>query len=154
MRSGVSAHTQKLAKEIRHYLGMQAIEEGGAPLVGTASRLFQQLVYQNKDQLVASILCAGWDPVHGGQVFEIPLGGSMVEVPYGMSGSGSSYIYGYCDATYRPGMSKEECQQFAKNAVSLAMSRDGSSGGIMRMVTVTKDKVERTYVSQDELPYK
>ena len=78
----------------------------------------------------------------------------MVQVPFGLSGSGSSYVYGYCDANYRPGMTKEECQQFAKNVISLAMARDGSSGGIMRMVTVTRDTVERTYVSQDELPYK
>ena len=51
-------------------------------------------------------------------------------------------------------MSLEEAKRFIKQAVSLAMSRDGSSGGIMRIVNVTKDKVEREFIDQKDLPYK
>jgi hypothetical protein len=36
-----------------------------------------------------------------------------VSVPYS-GGSGSSYIYGLVDATYREGMTKQECQDFVK----------------------------------------
>ena len=39
-------------------------------------------------------------------------------------------------------MSKKEAQEFVKNAVSLAMWRDGSSGGLIRLVTISKDGVE------------
>eukprot|EP01050_Picozoa_sp_SAG11_P014705 SAG11_NODE_1839_length_4184_cov_4.075398_4_plen_65_part_00 len=49
-------------------------------------------------------------------------------------------------------MSKEECEAFCKNAVSLAMSRDGSSGGIIRMCTIDKDGVNRVYVPHQQLP--
>ena len=38
-------------------------------------------------------------------------------------------------------------QEFVKNAVSLAMWRDGSSGGVIRTVTISKDGVEREMVS-------
>ena len=31
------------------------------------------------------------------------------------SGSGSTYIYGHCDATFKPGMTKEECFTFVSN---------------------------------------
>lgn len=37
-------------------------------------------------------------------------------------GSGSTYIYGYCDATYRDGMSKDECIEFVKNCKSILSS--------------------------------
>lgn len=37
-------------------------------------------------------------------------------------------------------------QEFVKNAVSLAMWRDGSSGGVIRTVTISKDGVEREMV--------
>lgn len=32
------------------------------------------------------------------------------------------------------------------------MSRDGSSGGVIRMCVITEDKVERLFVPGDELP--
>jgi len=35
-----------------------------------------------------------------------------------MIGSGSTYVYGYCDATYREGWSEEETVQFVKNSTS------------------------------------
>lgn len=35
-------------------------------------------------------------------------------------GSGSTYIYGYCDSQFREGMTKEECQQFVLNCTARA----------------------------------
>jgi len=37
-------------------------------------------------------------------------------------------------------------------ALALAMARDGSSGGTIRMCVITKDKVERHFVPGNELP--
>lgn len=37
-------------------------------------------------------------------------------------------------------------------ALALAMARDGSSGGCIRMCVITKDKVERHFVPGNELP--
>ena len=48
-------------------------------------------------------------------------------------GSGSSYIYGFVDSAYRPGMSAEEAQHLVRTAISHAMARDGSSGTIFRV---------------------
>ena len=38
------------------------------------------------------------------------------------SGSGSTYIYGYCDSQFKRGMSREECIQFVKNCKLCAFS--------------------------------
>jgi 20S proteasome subunit beta 1 len=38
------------------------------------------------------------------------------------------------------------------SALSLAMSRDGSSGGVIRMAVITEEGVERMFVPGDELP--
>lgn len=153
------------------------------PTVQSASKLFRSLCYQNKDRLLASIIVAGWDPVDGGSVYEIPLGGTCVKLPFAMGGSGSTYIYGFVDSHYRPGalkpaqvlrrrppslptavapssavrasdrlfqsayadlsiithqvagMNKEECLDFVRRALSHAMARDGSSGGVIRTVS-------------------
>lgn len=37
-------------------------------------------------------------------------------------------------------------------ALALAMSRDGSSGGTIRMAIITEDNVERMFIPGDKLP--
>lgn len=57
------------------------------PSVFTAARLFQTFCYNNKDNLVASIICAGIDPYEGPQVYKIPLGGVLVKEQFAMGGN-------------------------------------------------------------------
>lgn len=51
------------------------------------------------------------------QVYVVSLGGMLVSQPVTIGGSGSTYIYGYVDAKYKPNMSREECLQFATNGI-------------------------------------
>jgi len=51
-------------------------------------------------------------------------------------------------------MSLQEARKFVLYAVAHAMYRDGSSGGIIRMVNVTKDKIEREFVDYKDVPVK
>lgn len=100
-RSGSAADTQALSDYVKYFLGSHAVDLGRLPKVHTAANLFRSLCYNNKDRLLAGIIVAGWDPVKGGQVFSIPIGGAMVEQDFAIGGSGSTYIYGLVDAEYR-----------------------------------------------------
>jgi hypothetical protein len=51
------------------------------------------------------------------------------------------------------GMSKDECMAFVQRALAHAMARDGSSGGVIRTVTIDKDGVTRGFVPGDKLPF-
>lgn len=62
----------------------------------------------------AGLIIAGWDERHGGQVYSIPLGGSLHKQSYAIGGSGSTYIYGYCDANWREGMEEKDAVDFVK----------------------------------------
>jgi 20S proteasome subunit beta 1 len=42
------------------------------------------------------------------------LGGSLHRQPFAIGGSGSTFIYGYCDAAYKEGMTREETVNFVK----------------------------------------
>ncbi|CAG9327467.1 unnamed protein product [Blepharisma stoltei] len=152
-RTGVSAHTQALARYVRYYLSQHVLNEGKLPLVLTAARLLQELLYQNKAFLEGGFIVGGWDPVNGSQLYEVALGGTLVSQRYALMGSGSTYIYGYCDAEFREGMSQEECTKFIKKGLALAMARDGGSGGCERLLVVTPETVTREYVPQEEFPY-
>lgn len=44
------------------------------------------------------------------------LNGLLTRQPFAVGGSGSFYVYGFVDAEYRRGMSREECQKFVVNS--------------------------------------
>uniref|UniRef100_A0A674BUQ6 Proteasome subunit beta n=1 Tax=Salmo trutta TaxID=8032 RepID=A0A674BUQ6_SALTR len=100
----------------------------------------------------AGFITAGWDRKKGPQVYTVALGGMLLSQPFTIGGSGSTYIYGYADAKYKPDMSKEECLQFAKNALALAMGRDNVSGGVAHLVVITEEGVEHVVIPGDKLP--
>jgi len=152
-RSGSAADTQAISDIVSYYLDIHAIELNGTPKVQTAAVLFQDIIYQNKDRLMAGIIVGGWDKKNGGQVYSITLGGTMVRQPYAIGGSGSAYIYGLCDSEFKLGMTKLECQKLVQKALSHAMARDGSSGGVIRMVTIDESGVERAFTPGDKLPF-
>jgi 20S proteasome subunit beta 1 len=102
-RSGSAADTQAISDYVRRYVAEHALEKGALPSVATAAKLFRSICYSNKDRLLAGIIVAGWDPVDGGTVYEIPLGGTCVKQNFAIGGSGSTYIYGFVDSAYRPG---------------------------------------------------
>lgn len=152
-RSGSAADTQALTDYVRHYLSQLAIETGRVPTVKTAAHLMRRLCYENKDKLMAGVIIGGWDPVEKGSVYNIPLGGTCIKMPFALGGSGSTYIYGLVDSLYKEGMGEEETKQLVKKAISHAMARDGSSGGIIRTVVVTETGNEREYIPGNELPF-
>lgn len=48
-------------------------------------------------------------------------------------------------------MTEEECHAFVVKSVTLAIGRDGSSGGCVRTVTVTKDGAKRGFLPNTAL---
>merc|ERR1719326_2320438 len=152
-RCGSAADTQALTGFVLNYLGQHAIELGKPPTVNTAANLFRLIAYNNKDNLMAGLLIAGYDEKRGGQVYSIPLGGTLHQVPFACDGSGSGYIAGLIDEYYRPNMTKDEALAFVQKCVSHAMARDGSSGGMVRTLVVSADGLEEGVIPGNKLPY-
>lgn len=108
--------------------------------------------YNNKASLMGAMIVAGYDKKRGGQVYGVPIGGALVRQEWATDGSGSTYIWGYLDDAWRAGMGREEAEKLVVTALALAMSIDGSSGGMARLVTVTEKGSERRIVRGDEVP--
>lgn len=154
LRSGSASDCQALTDYVKHYLSQHAIDVGRPPMVKTAAYLMKRLVYENKDKLLAGVIVGGWDPVEKGSVYNVPLGGACLKMPVAIGGSGSPFIYGLVDSEMAKGpKDKAEALALVKKAVSHAMSRDGSSGGIIRTVVVTSTGNEYEYTSGSDLPY-
>uniref|UniRef100_A0A4W2BXZ5 Proteasome 20S subunit beta 9 n=1 Tax=Bos indicus x Bos taurus TaxID=30522 RepID=A0A4W2BXZ5_BOBOX len=121
------------------------------PLVLAAANVVRNITYKYREDLSAHLMVAGWDQHEGGQVYGT-MSGMLIRQPFAIGGSGSTYIYGYVDAAYKPGMSPEECRRFTTNAIALAMKRDGSSGGVIYLATITGAGVDHRVILGDELP--
>lgn len=100
-RSGSAADTQNMSRYISWFLEQHEMDLGEGPRVETAAKLAQSMAYQNKNHLQAGLIVAGWDRVAGGSVFAIPLGGTIVNTPFSIGGSGSAYITGLCDRLWK-----------------------------------------------------
>lgn len=142
-RSGSAADTQAIADVATYHLELVEIETGEPPLVNAAAEVVKDICYNYRDQMSAGMIVGGWDSRLGGQVYAIPIGGMIVRQAVAIGGSGSTYIYGFVDAVFKEKMAKEECVEFVKKCLGLAIARDGSSGGIIRVGIITKDGVER-----------
>ncbi|CAM9017969.1 unnamed protein product [Wickerhamomyces anomalus] len=142
-RSGSAADTQAVADIVKYHLELYQAQHNKPATAKIASAIFQELTYTNKDMLTAGLIVAGYDEKTNGEVYSIPLGGSVHRQNFAIAGSGSSYIYGWTDENYKEDMTKEECVQFIKTALTQAIQWDGSSGGVIRQVILTKEGIER-----------
>jgi 20S proteasome subunit beta 1 len=151
-RSGSAADTQAVADIVQYRLNLFRMENNTEPTVHAAANVFRDICYNYRDQLTAGIICAGWDERNGGQVYCIPLGGMLTREAVTIGGSGSGYIYGFVDSTFKVGMTETECVDFVLRAVTLALTRDGSSGGCVRIGIINKDGCNRKLYLGNELP--
>ncbi|XP_074603421.1 proteasome beta1 subunit [Brevipalpus obovatus] len=151
-RSGSSADTQAVAAIIKYRMAFHEMETGEPPLVKVAANSFRDICYEYRDQLTAGIICAGWDKREGGQIYMLPLGGMLLRSPVALAGSGSTYIVGFVDSNYKKGMKKEEARELVLKSISLAISRDGASGGCVRLADINEKGVDREDITYHNLP--
>ena len=151
LRSGSAADTQLVSDYVRHMVHQHESQHQRPIDVPTVANLVTQMGYQNKNALgAAAMLVAGYDAAtKSGHVYAVPIGGTKVRQRYAIDGSGSIFIYGYCDSEFRDNFTRAEAEAFVTEAVALAMSTDGSSGGLIRLVTCDKDGVSRSLVRGD-----
>ncbi|XP_056124351.1 proteasome 20S subunit beta 12 [Rhinichthys klamathensis goyatoka] len=150
--AGSLADAQAVTNAVIHQLGFHSMQMEEPPLVQSAAAIMKSFCYTHRDELSAGFIVAGWDRKRGPQVFQVSLGGMIVEQEFTIGGSGGTYIYGYADAKFKPGMTREECLTFTTNALSLAMDRDNVSGGVVHLAIVTEKGAERQLIPGNKLP--
>lgn len=151
-KSGASSDTEAVTDIVAYRLNLFKMENDEEPTVHAAANVFKDICYNYRDQLTCAFICAGWDERNGGQVYCIPLGGMLTREKVTIGGSGSTYIYGFMDSMYRENMNENECVDFVLKALTLAMSRDGSSGGCAYIGIIDKNGMRRKLFKGDALP--
>uniref|UniRef100_A0A915PKP8 proteasome endopeptidase complex n=1 Tax=Setaria digitata TaxID=48799 RepID=A0A915PKP8_9BILA len=142
-RSGSAADTQAISDIVKYYIEVYSMMEEENVSVGRSAQIFRNFLYKYRDSLSASVLVAGYDDGEGGQLYAIPLGGYVTRQRCAASGSGSTFVQGFLDSQWKPGMNVEKCKEIVLNAVALATIRDGSSGGVIRLAVIDKTGTHR-----------
>lgn len=164
-RSGSAADTQYLAHKARFEFEVRTLRRPGyVPTVSQVAHFVRYEVRQynseasTSSELVASLICAGYDEDAkwgkeggGGRIFVISPGGSLWEEEYFcVSGSGSTLLLGYLDSLDMKevcsGYTKEQAVELVSKLLQLSIARDGSSGGLVRIMAIDKKGVEEVTI--------
>ncbi|KAL0265552.1 UNVERIFIED_CONTAM: hypothetical protein PYX00_011264 [Menopon gallinae] len=148
--SGSAADTQMITRHVVDALKSLEVIEGEAPTVRRAAVMARNIVYNNR-WLLAKLIIAGYDSTGRGSIFSVDLGGTVIESEWALGGSGSAFIYGYCDANWRQDMTLEDGLQFVRSAIGHATKRDNMSGGCIRMAAIGEGGVARYFVPGDRI---
>ncbi|CAD5218934.1 unnamed protein product [Bursaphelenchus okinawaensis] len=148
-RSGSAADTQAIADIAKYHIEFFSTMEDEQVSIYRSSQIFRKYLYDYREQLSASMIVAGWDAHEGGQIYTIPLGGFVSRQRFTASGSGSTFVTGFLDRAWRKDMTLEEVKQLVMNAVALAMFRDGSSGGVIRLAIIDENGTQRELYRPD-----
>lgn len=132
---------------------MQLYHAPAVPAAAHCRRQLQFICVNHPSPAQAGLIIAGFDARSGGgEVYAIPLGGTLLRVPFAIGGSGSAYITGWCDKHWKPDMGREEAREFVRAALRHAMARDSSSGGCVRTVVIDANGADREFIPNPKLP--
>jgi 20S proteasome subunit beta 1 len=126
-------------------MNIQATEMEGMPPVKSAANVVKTIIYNNPG-LSAHLIVSGWDPYEGYQIYDINQTGFVKPGNYAIGGSGGVFLRGYIQSNYREDMTREEAKELVTSAISLAAFRDSSSGGCIRTIDLTQEKVTREFI--------
>ncbi|KRX61522.1 Proteasome subunit beta type-6, partial [Trichinella sp. T9] len=151
MRSGSSADTQAVADIAKYQISVYEMEHRCSIPVSIAAEIFRSICYRYRNDITAGIIVCGWDSVNGGQIYSIPISGMIMKQSWTAGGSGSVYAIGYLDTNFKPNMTEEEANNFIRKALAIAISRDGSSGGCIRLCSITEKGMEHSVIPADQV---
>lgn len=143
--SGSAADTQRIKRIVQSEVNKLSLIENKPPSVDKAASMVSKIIYENKDNMTAAIIVAGFDTAS--RINKVNICGTLEKnVDIAIGGSGSAFIAGYCEAHFKPNMELSDAIDFAKTAVGLAIRADSASGGVIRLATITKDKTTKYFV--------
>lgn len=161
LRSGSAADTQYLADLASYHLRLLKVQSGTPNLVRSAANIFRKYCYSYREELSAGIIVAGVDDVAGAQVYGVPSGGMLYEAPYVIGGLTYNdrfrfslpiliFWFALQGKHGRWGLYKFRPWRwdFLNSAVTLAVTRDNSSGGVARLSVIT----DKGVTSLDPVP--
>jgi proteasome beta subunit len=137
--AGLVGDLQVLARYLNAEANLYRLKRDMRMPVKSAATLMSNILNQRKFYpYYVQLILGGFDD-SGGYVFSLDAAGGAIPDKYTAGGSGSPYVFGVLEDSYKDGMSTDEGIDIAVRAITAAKSRDAASGGNINVAVITKD---------------
>lgn len=137
--AGLVGDLQVLARYLNAEANLYRLKRDMRMPVKSAATLMSNILNQRKFYpYYVQLILGGFDD-SGGYVFSLDAAGGAIPDKYTAGGSGSPYVFGVLEDTYKDGMSTDEGVDVAVRAITAAKNRDAASGGNINIAIITKD---------------
>jgi len=147
--AGLVGDLQVLARYLNAEANLYRLKRDIKMPVKSAATLMSNILNQRKFYpYYVQLVLVGFDDT-GGHVYSLDAAGGAIPDKYNSAGSGSPYVFGVLEDTYRDDLTTDEGIDIAIRAISAAKSRDSASGGKINIAFITKDGF--TEVSEEDI---
>ena len=137
--AGLVGDLQVLARYLSAEANLYRLKREMNMPVGSAATLMSNILNQRKFYpYYVQLIIGGYDNT-GGHVYSLDAAGGAIPDKYTAGGSGSPYVFGVMEDSYREDMTTNEGIDLAVRAITAAMNRDSASGGMINIAVITKD---------------
>jgi len=137
--AGLVGDLQVLARYLNAEANLYRLKRDSKMPVKSAATLMSNILNQRKFYpYYVQLVLGGFDET-GGHVYSLDAAGGAIPDKYTAGGSGSPYVFGVLEDSYRDNLSTEEGVNIAIRAITAAKNRDSASGGFINVAVITKD---------------
>lgn len=135
--AGLVGDLQVLARYLNAEANLYRLKREARMPVKSAATLMSNILNQRKFYpYYVQLILGGYDDA-GGHVYSLDAAGGAIPDKYTAAGSGSPYVFGVLEDSYRDDMTISEGIDIAVRAITAAMNRDSASGGMIDVAVIT-----------------
>jgi proteasome beta subunit len=138
--AGLVGDAQALARWLTAEVSLYKTKRGQDMTVKAASTLLSNILNNAKFAPFYVQLVLGGVDRDGSHVYSLDAAGGNIPDDYVTTGSGSPYVYGVLEDSYKPGLSVSDGVDIAVRGLTAAMARDAGSGNGIQLCTITREK--------------
>jgi len=137
--AGLVGDLQVLARYLNAEANLYRLKRDMRIPVKSAATLMSNILNQRKfAPYYVQLILVGFDD-DGGHVYSLDAAGGAIPDTYTSGGSGSPFVFGVLEDTFRDNMTTQEGVDVAVRAITAAKNRDSASGGMIAVAVITKD---------------
>ena len=147
--AGLVGDLQTLARYLSAEANLYRLKRDAKIPVKSAATLMANILNQRKfAPYYVQLILGGYDN-SGGFVYSLDAAGGAIPDKYTSAGSGSPYVFGVLEDTFKDDLSTDEGIDLAIRAITAAINRDSASGGMISVAVITKDGFKE--ISDEEI---
>jgi len=143
--SGSASDAQRFMRVIKGELKLLSYKNERDPYVSECAMILNSMQYSSSRQMgsIVGLILGGYDEKNGISLFDLSPDGTIVSHNgYVTSGSGSIFVDGVLDVSYKENMSEKEVVELVEKCFKVSFKNDNASGGGFIAKIITKDGIK------------